>query len=303
MSFGDLLHSKRWKVFMNYVYNFAGALVIVGALFKLMHWPGAGVALTLGMCTEALIFLISSLEPLHEQPDWTRVFPELHSDYMPGDEEKGIHHGGHGGSKVRLSGGANLSAENVSFNMGGIFESADIAPEVLEKVSKGLTDLGNTASSISDISSATLATNIYVENLNAAAESMDQLSKVGQEANLNINQSLVALSDSCVRITEVVAKEIDDMSSNSSAYNEKMTALRTNLDSLNENYAQQVASLKGQFETSQKYNQHMVELTSILSSSLEDMKRYQALSRELNGNLEALNSVYGTMLSAMNYKK
>ncbi|MFV0522088.1 MAG: gliding motility protein GldL [Mangrovibacterium sp.] len=297
MSFGDLLHSKRWKVFMNYVYNIAGALVIIGALFKLMHWPGAGVALTIGMCTEALIFLISSLEPIHEQPDWTRVFPELNSEYISGD--------GEGASAPHFAGGgnANISAGNVSLNMGGIFESADIAPEVLEKVSKGLTDLGNTASSISDISSATLATNIYVENLNSAAESMNQLSKVGQDANTNINQSLVALSDSCMRITDVVAKEIDDMSVNTNNYNEKMTALRSNLDSLNENYAQQVTSLKGQFETSQKYNQQMLELTSILNTSLDDMKKYQALSRELNNNLEALNSVYSTMLSAMNYKK
>lgn len=310
MSFADLLESRRWKVFMNYVYNLAGALVIVGALFKLMHWPGAGVALTVGMCTEALIFLISSLEPLHEQPNWFRVFPELHSDHIPADyDDEAAAHGGHahGGGHApahpRLSGGGGFPAEGVSFNMGGIFESADIAPEVLEKVSKGLTDLGNTASSISDISSATLATNIYVENLNAAAESMDQLSKVGQEANININQSLIALSDSCVRITEVVGKEVEDMSSNSAHYNDKMTALRSNLDSLNENYAQQVASLKGQFEVSQKYSQQMVELTSIMATSLEDMKKYQTLSRELNGNLEALNSVYSTMLSAMNYKK
>ncbi|MFV0291089.1 MAG: gliding motility protein GldL [Mangrovibacterium sp.] len=304
MSFGDLLQSRRWKVFMNYVYNLAGALVIVGALFKLMHWPGAGVALTIGMCTEALIFLISSLEPLHEQPDWTRVFPELHSDHLPGDEEGHVQHAhSSGASHSRLSGGGNFSAESVSFNMGGIFESADIAPEVLEKVSKGLTDLGNTASSISDISSATLATNIYVENLNAAAESMDQLSKVGQEANININQSLSALSDTYVRFTDVVAKEIDDMGSNSANYNQKMVSLQTNLDLLNSNYAQQVSSLKGQFEISQKYSQQMIEMTSILNSSLEDMKKYQSLSRELNGNIEALNSVYSTMLSAMNYKK
>lgn len=313
MSFADLLHSKRWKVFMNYVYNLAGALVIIGALFKLMHWPGAGVALTIGMCTEALIFLISSLEPLHEQPDWFRVFPELHSDYIPGDDEGSHGHGGghsHGGGghASRLTGGGGggsnvISAGNVSVNMGGIFESADIAPEVLEKVSKGLTDLGNTASSISDISSATLATNIYVENLNSAAESMDQLAKIGQEANVNINQSLIALSDSCVRISEVVIKEIDDMGANSSYYNERMASLRTNLDSLNESYAQQLSSLKGQFETSQKYNQQMLEVTSILNSSITDMKKYQELSRELNGNLEALNSVYSTMLGAMNYKK
>lgn len=292
MSFGDLLHSRRWKVFMNYVYNVGASIVIVGALFKLMHWPGAGLALTIGMGLEAIIFFISSFEPIHEQPDWTRVFPELKSGYPINESAGRVAH--FGGSTAPVS--ANV-------NVGGIFEQANIAPEVLEKVSKGLTDLGNTASSISDISSATLATNGYVKNLNTAAESMGQLSKMGQDANANINNSLVALSNSCARISEVVSKEVSDISMNSTQYKEKMSDLRANISLLNENYAQQASALKGQFETSQKYNQQMTELTSILHASLEGMKEYQTLSQELNNNLKALNSVYSTMLGAMNYKK
>ena len=73
--------SKSWKKFMAKVYGIGGAVVIVGALFKLMHYPGAEIMLILGLGTEALIFFFSAFEPIHEDPDWTIVYPELAEDY------------------------------------------------------------------------------------------------------------------------------------------------------------------------------------------------------------------------------
>ncbi len=298
MSVGDLLHSKRWKLFMNYVYNIAGALVIIGALFKLMHWPMAGTFLTIGMCTEALIFLISSLEPLHEQPTWSKVFPQLSEDYIPGDDVPAVMPamGGGGVSSVGSVGAVNV-------DMGGIFDKANIAPEILDKVSKGLTDLGNTASSISDISSATLATNVYVDNLNTAAESMATLAKVSEDANGGIAESVEKLSGACQAISEVVSKEVTQVEGKTNDYREKMTALCSNIEQLNSTYANQLSALQAQFENSQKFNAQMAEMTTAVTNSVEEMKKYQTVSTELNKNLEALNSIYGNMLGAMNYKK
>jgi gliding motility-associated protein GldL len=53
--------SKGWKKFMAKLYGFGAAVVIVGALFKIMHWPGADAMLIAGLGTEALIFFISVL--------------------------------------------------------------------------------------------------------------------------------------------------------------------------------------------------------------------------------------------------
>ncbi len=300
MSLGDLLHSRQWKVFMNYVYSFGGVLVIIGALFKLMHWPMAGPLLTIGMVTEAFVFFVSAFEPVHVQHEWEKVFPELKDDYSSRNDYNTANSG------FRVGGGSAASVGSVgavNVDMGGIFEKANIAPEVMEKVSKGLTDLGNTASSISDISSATLATSVYVENLNSAAKSMANLATIGDKANGGINNSLVMLNDSCQKITSVVTKEVADIENNTKGYSSQMLALKDNLSQLNTTYATQLAALKSQFESSQNFNQHMSEITAAVSSSIEEMKKYQKVSSELNQNIETLNSVYKGMLGAMNYKK
>jgi len=81
MNIGEILKSKRWKVLMGYVYGWGAALVLVGALFKLEHWKYSSVMLTIGLLTEAFIFFLSAFEPPIEQPDWTKVYPELQDDY------------------------------------------------------------------------------------------------------------------------------------------------------------------------------------------------------------------------------
>jgi gliding motility-associated protein GldL len=80
--------SKGWKKFMAKLYGFGAAVVIVGALFKIMHWPFAGPMLVIGLSTEALIFIFSAFEPIHEDPNWELVYPELalgHSDDLDHD--------------------------------------------------------------------------------------------------------------------------------------------------------------------------------------------------------------------------
>src|SRR5215469_13405860 len=77
MSFAELTATRGWKLFMAKLYGLGAAVVIVGALFKIMHWPGASIMLTVGLLVEAVIFIFSAFEPLHEELDWTLVYPEL----------------------------------------------------------------------------------------------------------------------------------------------------------------------------------------------------------------------------------
>ena len=92
--------SKGWKKFMAKLYGIGAAIVIMGALFKIMHWPFAGPMLVVGLSTEAVIFLFSAFEPIHEDPDWTLVYPELalgHDD-MDHDDLPEITSRGRGGA-------------------------------------------------------------------------------------------------------------------------------------------------------------------------------------------------------------
>lgn len=58
----DAMSTSRGQTILNYAYNWGAAIVIMGALFKLIHLPGANIMLCVGMGTEVLIFFISAFD-------------------------------------------------------------------------------------------------------------------------------------------------------------------------------------------------------------------------------------------------
>ena len=86
MGIAELTQSKKFKNFMSKLYGWGASIVIVGALFKIQHWPAAGFFLVLGLSTEAVIFFFSAFEPPHEEVDWSLVYPELAGMH---DEDEG----------------------------------------------------------------------------------------------------------------------------------------------------------------------------------------------------------------------
>lgn len=324
MNFGEILKSKRWKVLMGYVYGWGAALVLVGALFKLQHWNHSGIMLTIGLLTEAFIFFISSFEPPMEQPDWTRVYPELQDDFE------------------LIETGEDIKSD-IKSNIDSLLGSTNITPELLAKIGKSLVDLSNTASGISDISAATLATDVYVKNLNSASESMIAFSEVNTQANASLNTSigelvntysntaskisetgegmLAKLNESSVKFTRqidesgsklvesyqklsgTIEKGFKDLDQNSSSYGENLQKLSRNIESLNLTYEKQLAGTSEQFKASAKFFDDLNQMNQIIASSAHEMKKYRENAEQLNSHLDALNSIYGNMLGAMNYKK
>lgn len=320
MNVGEILKSKRWKVLMGYAYGWGASVVLIGALFKLQHWNHSGIMLTIGLMTEAFIFFISSFEPPMEQPDWTRVYPELQDDYELIE-----------------------TGEDIKSNLDNILSTTNITPEILAKIGKSLVDLSNTASGISDISAATLATDIYVRNLNSASESMIAFSDVNTQANATLNNSigelvstygntaskisetgenmLLKLNESSVKFTKQlddsgsklvesyqklsgsIEKGFKDLDQNSSSYGENLQKLNRNIESLNGTYEKQLKGTTEQFQASAKFFEDMNHMNQVIASSVQEMKKYKENAEKLNSHLDALNSVYGNMLGAMNYKK
>jgi len=324
MNIGEILKSKRWKVLMGYVYGWGASLVLIGALFKLQHWNHAGIMLTIGLLTEAFIFFLSAFEPPMELPDWARVYPELQDDFEI------------------LETGEDLKSDNKS-SLDLLLSSTNVSPELLTKIGKSLTDLSNTASSISDISAATLATDIYVRNLNTASESMIAFSDVNTQANVTLNNSigelvtsysstaskisetgdgmLSKLNESSLKFTKQmddsgnklvesyqklsgsIEKGFKDLDQNSSSYGDNLHKLNKNIESLNVTYEKQIKGTSEQFHVSAKFFEDINQMNQMIASSVQEMKKYKENAEKLNSHLDALNSIYGNMLGAMNYKK
>jgi methyl-accepting chemotaxis protein len=324
MNIGEILKTRRWKVLMGYVYGWGASLVLIGALFKLQHWNHAGIMLTIGLMTEAFIFFLSAFEPPLEIPDWTRVYPELQEDYEFVEQTED-----------------SQNALKSSFD--SMLNSTNITPELLAKVGKSLVDLSNTASGISEISTATLATDIYIKNLNSASESMFAFSEMNTKANNTLNSSLGELvssysntankisetgdnllsklnessvkfvrqidesgnklSDSYTRFSGAMEKGIKDLEVTASGYGENLNKLNKNIESLNLNYEKQLKGTSEQIHASAKFFDELNQMNQIIATSAQEMKKYKENAEKLNAHLEALNSIYGNMLGAMNYKK
>jgi len=321
MNFGEITQGKRWKTWTGYAYNIGAAIVILGALFKLQHWAFSGPLLVLGLCTEAFIFIISAFEPPLEMPEWSKVYPELKDDFEPDPD----------------------TTRPAAGNISQIFNSDEITPELLEKLSKSITALSNTASSMNDISSATLATDAYVKNINSASESVRKLAEMQTEANQDISQSVNSLVSSYEATTQklsakgdelfnqlavsgdkltqqlsqsgnklinsydkaaaIIEQGFDGLEKNSRYYGEGLVQLGKNMEALNSFYETQLKGTTAQLQASQNFFAEMNQMSEIITSSLDEIKKYQANAVELNKNLEALNSIYGNMLGAMNYRK
>ncbi len=299
MNLGELFKTKRWKTFMGYVYGWGASVVLIGALFKLEHWQYSGLLLTIGLSTEALIFFLSAFEPTVDIPDWGKVYPELREDYEL----------------------AELEDLKPKKGLDQLLGSSELTPELLDKVGKGLNELSNTARGISDISSATLATDMYVKNLGSASESMNTFAQINSKANESIDKSVSVLlnsySDAATHLTqtgsklsetynksnEIISEGLNNIGNSSKAYAMNIEKLNKSMDSLNSTFENQLEDTKAQFSASQKFNKDMTEMNSILTSSVEELKKYKENAEQLNKNLEALNTIYGNMLGAMSYKK
>lgn len=308
---------------MGYVYGWGAAIVMIGALFKLEHLKYSGTLLAIGLITEAFIFILSAFEPPLEIPDWSKVYPELNEEYELDNYEP-------------------LKKKNKNgFNE--LFGNNELTPDLLDNVGRGLETLSNTAKGISDISSATLATDLYVKNLSSASDSMNNLAEINNRANVSIDKSFETLVESYSstaqkisqsgiqaidnmhktgeKFTSVMAEtsqklaesysnagnsvlsEMDGIKDSSKQYSANLQKLNGNLSSLNSSFETQLKGTEEQFIASQNFSNDLVAMNSILASSVEELKKYKENAEQLNKHLESLNTIYGNMLGAMSYKK
>lgn len=186
MNITELVQSPRWKKFMGYVYGWGASVVLIGALFKIQHYPMAGTLLTVGMTVEAIIFFFSAFEPPHEQPDWSLVYPEL----------IGLE------PKERVGGGVQVEGlEQLQL----LLEKISVEPDKISHLSQGLAKLTNAANNLSNLSEAATVTNGYIQSLQKASESMGEFSTKYADSTLDLSNSAQELSNTYKQTASTIA--------------------------------------------------------------------------------------------------
>ncbi len=265
MGLAEFTQRKSFKNFMAKLYGIGAAIVIIGALFKIQHWPYSGFFLVLGLGTEAVIFIFSAFEPPHEDVDWTLVYPEL-----AGMEDEDMH-----GKKDRRK-----KSDPVVQHLDRLMADAKIGPELIASLGTGLRTLGENTGKLADMSDAGVATEDYVKNVTAASKSASEMSNSYTKAA----QAVENLSNS----TEEVK-----------VYKDQVVSAGKNLAALNAVYELQLQDSSDNLKQTAKFYEGINELMSNLNSSLDDTKKYREEVAMLAKNLSQLNTVYGNMLSAM----
>ena len=292
MSGDSFFESKKFKTIMKFVYGYGGAIVIVGAMFKIQHWPGATIMLIGGLGIEAVIFVLSAHEPLHEELDWTLAYPELALGH--GDDDD-VH-------SLPEPGESTNPDETVVEQLDNMLAKAKIEPELIESLGSGMRSLSENAGKLGDISSASDATNEYVENLKGASEKVGEMGGVYAEASSAISEKANQLGSAYEKAAASV-EEITASSSSDSNYGEQLDKVSSNLSALNNVYEMQIKGATDNMKANEEMFSGINELMSNLHSSLDDTRKYKETMAELTNNLESLNTVYGNMLSAMNFNK
>jgi gliding motility-associated protein GldL len=203
------VNGKRFKTFMARLYGLGASVVILGALFKILHWDGADIMLIVGLTTESVIFFFSAWEKPHEEHDWTLVYPELAGMDDPDFD--------------RLQkGGQQLS---VSQELDNMLSEAKIDTELVQSLGEGMRKLSDTAGALNETVDAAAATQEYSAQLGSAAKNMESLNALyavqleNTNAQVNMQSNIMEKLGATAEDSEKLADEITRLTSNIGSLN------------------------------------------------------------------------------------
>ena len=161
-----MAQSLRRKKIMGMVYGLGGAIVIIGALFKLLHFNigflTGGVMLTIGLLTEAAIFTISAFDPVYPDLNWTNVYPELVED-SPIDKKE----------ETNTTNNAGLT-----YQLDQAISGSELDVELVNSLSQGIRSFKTTVENIGSQVSLVNATEDYNNQITSAAQKLESLNEL-----------------------------------------------------------------------------------------------------------------------------
>lgn len=249
--------------------SIGASIVIVGALFKILHLGGiwGSIMIGVGLGVEALLFLLGGLFPPHPDVEWDRVYPQLRKDgkATPADAiPQAI---------APINTGATAALDKIV--------NEKIGPELIESLGAGLRTFGDKIANISNTADVSMATTEFSGKLKTASNSFDNLNNAFTKATAQ----LVELGDSNV---------------DSKAYHDQVNNLAKNLSALNAVYELELQDSSAHLKSMNKFYQNLALTMGNFNESMEDSKQFKEEVGKLAKNLSSLNAVYGNMLTAMN---
>lgn len=294
------------------VYSLGASIVIVGALFKIMHFPGAGPMLIVGMGVEAVLFAIGCLDKPHAEFHWESVFPQLLGYGTDPELLKSLENS----PRPTLLGGGEGAAQP-SAKVPALDEKS------LDALKKGINDLAKTATQLSELGTVAEASNklsgkmteasavvasateTYAEKLNVASSAADQFVQAGKVIGEQGDALKVAYAE--------VTTDLKKVAAGTKAYEAQVKAIAGQLNSLNAVYELQIKTLQAQVEAytaqSEKVKAATAQvealtagvktMTETAAAAQKSQEAYATGAKQLAAQVSDLNKVYGNMLNSL----
>jgi gliding motility-associated protein GldL len=283
------------KRFIGIVYSLGAGVVILGALFKILHWEGAKEMLMAGMFTEAALFALGAFDKPHKEYHWDKVF-----DF----ETEGT---------MNITGGtasaptANVGAVQTKTVSGPKVDYSDaISDEDVKKLSEGIKNLGATAQQLTGLASVVGSAEGLVKNLDSASASTGKF--VASQDSLNAAASQLNVS------YQGIAEGMQSAETNTKAYAGRIDEINKNLSSINSIYEIQLKNIQAQSEGLTRQTEAVNNVTRDLTAVNSEVEKIKAATlvaaqqseifkigtEKLAKQVTDLNQVYGNMLNALN---
>jgi gliding motility-associated protein GldL len=262
--------TQRGQVVLNFIFAFFAAVVILGALFKIRHWPFADEMITVGLLSEVVVFCVMAfLVPPPEEPHWQRYFPDInvHPDIDPNFKPTPLTLPGANGNPALTK-------------LEDMLTAADITPANLGRLGDNFKKLGGTVEKMSDVGDAIAATKDYSAKTREAATALGQM-----------KEAYVSASNS--------AQSFNKAAEGTKQFHEQVQVLTKNLSSLNTIYELELQDTNNHLKAMNNFYGNLVTASETMQGSVDDAKKAQQQIATLANNLSNLNRVYGNMLSAM----
>lgn len=260
--------TDRFKRIKNLIIGVGASIVLVGALFKILHWDGADFMLMVGMFTEAFIFLLLGVLPPHKDYYWEKIYPDL--DIAPEVEEAKT------GKKIHKL----EPKQSVTQQLDKMLEESKVEPIMIERLGENLKKLGDNIEKLSDVHDAAINTNEYSANVKQATSAVSEMRE--------------AYNNAANAMSQIAASSVD-----TSKYHEQVQVVTKNLSQLNAIYELELQDTNNHLKAMNRFYGSLNSAMDNLNESLTDTQKYREEIGQLSNNLAALNRVYGNMLSAM----
>lgn len=206
-----MAQSKTRKKAMNMVYGLGASVVIIGALFKILHLPGGNLMLIIGLVTEALVFAISAFEPVDSELDWSKVYPELAGQDSQNNEDA-----------------QNDEDGMLSKKLDDMLKEAKIDSSLMESLGESIRNFEGAAKNMSPTAEAMDSQKKYSEEMSLAASQMESLN--------NLYKVQVENASKQAEVNEAVTENADKLKN-------QMEYLTQNLTSLNGVYGNMLSAM------------------------------------------------------------